>query len=73
MAHMFTEEELENSLQILKLLHEERDFRRMPTEVEANMLDTVRQGRYQDFKVSPYEKLRDSLGTMVENPMTDLP
>ena len=71
MAHMFTEEELENSLQILKLLHEERDFRRMPTEVEANMLDTVRQGRYQDFKVSPYEKIRDSLGTMVENPMTD--
>lgn len=69
MAHMITEEQLENSLQILKLLHEERGFRRMPVDVEANMLDIVRQGRYQDFKVSPYEKIEDAIGIMAENPM----
>ena len=70
MAHMITEKQIEASLNLFKLVHEENQFQRIPLEVEANMLKTVREGDYRNFKVAPYPKLSGNIGIMADNPIT---
>ena len=71
MKHLLTESELLYSLQILKLFHAETDYRRIPIDAEKNTLDLIRQGRYEDFHASPYEKLKDNICPLIEPPLTN--
>lgn len=64
------EQEIEQTLQFIKIIHQEYDFRRIPMEAEANLLKTVREGRFNDFKAPPYEKIKDNLGFLTKKETT---
>ena len=70
MKNIFTEESVNAAMQMTKLYHEETDFRRIPLEVEEEMLSIIREGRYEDFIVQPFEKIRENHGTIIPSELT---
>lgn len=70
MENLVTEKEIETGLQLMKIYHSETDFRRIPLDIESNMLTVIREGRFNDYKAAHYEKIKDNLGTFSVNEIT---
>ena len=66
-----TEDTVNTAMQLLKLYHEETEFRRIPLEAEAELIEVIREGRWQDFKASSFEKFRDNHGSVIPSPLTN--
>lgn len=65
-----TEKQIQNAVTMLRLRNSEIDFQRIPMDAERRLADLVRQGKYQEIKVSPFEKMEDNLGMMAKDRMT---
>lgn len=64
MAQLLTEERIESDLDLIRLLHSENQFQRIPIQVESDLLNKVRQGKYKDIHISKFNKMDDNLGPM---------
>lgn len=64
MAQLITEERLEVFLDMIKLRHNENQFQRIPIEVERNLINKIRQGKYKEIHISAFNKMDDNLGLM---------
>lgn len=53
-----------------RLRNSELDFQRIPMNVENDLMAKVRQGKFQEITVSPFEKLEGNLGFTAMNPRT---
>ena len=53
-----------------RLRNSEIDYQRIPMDVEDNLMRLVRQGKYKEIHISPYEKLAGNLGLTSLNPLT---
>ena len=62
MAQLLTEERIESDLDLIRLLHSENQFQRIPIQVESDLLNKVRQGKYKDIHISKFSKMDDNLG-----------
>lgn len=70
MAQIITEERLETFLNLIKLRHEENQFQRIPIEVERNLINKIRQGKYKEIHISSFSKMNDNLGSMAPDKKT---
>lgn len=64
-----TEEQINLLINTYQLQHSEQDFRRIPMEAENELMDKIRQGRYQDLHFPPFSRLDDNLGRMAATPL----
>ncbi len=64
----------EQAVQLLiyvgRLRNSELDFQRIPITREQVLLDLVRQGKYREICLSPFDKLEPNLGLMAKDPLT---
>lgn len=71
MSHLLTEEDIMTTIQLTKLYHEETSFQRIPMEVESHLLDVIRQGKYEEFKVSSFDKIKENHGSIIQDSLKD--
>ena len=69
---MINETMIENIISMQKLRNSELDFRRIPMEAENNMLDLIRQGRYEDIHIASFPRINDNIGMMAKDAFTSL-
>ena len=67
---MINEKMIENVISLLKLRNSEVDFRRIPLDAENNMLEQIRQGRYEDIHIAPFPQIKDNIGLMAKDTLT---
>lgn len=63
-----SEKTIDSLLKKYKLLNSENEFHRLSLEYEDRALRRVREGRYRDVSVIPYENIKDHLGATAKNP-----
>lgn len=61
---MVTEKQIETFLDLIKFRNAENQFQRIPLEVEAELLDKIRQGDYENIHISPFNRMDENLGSM---------
>lgn len=62
MNHLVSVEEIEEILNINKIVNSENKLRRFPIEHEKNMLENVRLGKYRDIRITDFEVLSSYMG-----------
>lgn len=53
-----------------RLQRSEIELQRIPMEVENELKDKIRQGKYKEINLQPFSKIHDNLGAMANNPIT---
>jgi AraC-like DNA-binding protein len=64
MSQRLTEDILESFIDLMRLRNDENQFRRIPIDVENELLEKIRLGKYQEIKLPGYEKIVENLGVM---------
>ena len=59
-----TEEQIETFVDLIKFQHAENQFQRIPVEAEADLLNKIRQGDYENIRISPFSRMDENLGSM---------
>lgn len=65
-----TEKEINYLITIGKLQHSETDLQRIPIEVENELKEKIRLGKYKEIHLRPFSKLEGNLGMMAHDPKT---
>lgn len=61
---MITEKQVETFIDLIKFRNAENQFQRIPFEAEANLLNKIRQGDYENIRISPFSRMDENLGPM---------
>lgn len=64
------EQIIKYAIHINRLRNSELDYQRLPMTVEDNLMTLVRQGKYKEIKISPFEKIDNNLGLIALDPVT---
>ena len=70
MKQKITEKTLETFIDLMRIRNDENHLKRIPMEAEYNLLNLIRQGRYQDIKLPPYQRLQENIGKMALDDLT---
>ncbi len=70
MTQLITEERLESFLDLIKLQHNENQFQRIPIEVESELLNKIKEGKYAEIRISDFSKMDANLGVMAPDRKT---
>lgn len=65
-----TEKEINIIITSTRLIRSEYELQRIPIEVENELKDKIRQGKYNEIHLHPFSQLGANLGPMANNPMT---
>ena len=65
-----TEEDIKKLVTISRLRNSELGLQRIPLSAEENMRALIREGNYQEIHVSPFPKIRDNMGSMAKDSLT---
>lgn len=71
MRQKFTEKVLEAFIDSTRLFNSERQMERIPLDAEANIINKIRAGKYREIKCPSYDKLRDNIGVMARDELTN--
>lgn len=66
----FTENEINYLLNIGRLRNSETDLQRIPLSSENELIDKIRQGKFNEIHLAPFSRLDPNIGTMAINPLT---
>lgn len=64
------EESIQSLITASRLIYSETDFQRIPMEAEVVTKELVRNGKYTEIHFHPFSKLKDNLGIMAVDPLT---
>lgn len=65
-----TEKQISTLITLSRLRNSEVDLQRVPLDVEKEVYDLIRQGRYQDIHLKPFVRINDNMGLMAKDPLT---
>lgn len=65
-----TENAVHYLMNINRLRHSELDFQRIPMAAENRLMESIREGRYEEIQLAPFSKMDMNLGTMAPTPLT---
>ncbi|MCM1220038.1 MAG: AraC family transcriptional regulator [Lachnospiraceae bacterium] len=67
----FTEKILEIFMDNMRIFNNERQMQRIPLDAEAHILNLIRTGKYQEIKCPPFHRLRDNVGPIARDDLTN--
>ena len=59
-----TEKQIETLIDLVRLRNGENEFQRIPVEAEAELLNKIRQGDYENIHIAPFSRMEENLGAM---------
>ncbi len=65
-----TEKQINTFVDLIRFQHGENLFQRIPFEVEANLLNKIRLGDYENIHISPFNRIDENLGSLASDKMT---
>lgn len=65
-----SEKEINMLITTCRLMYSEFDLQRIPMDVEDELKDKIRQGKYKEIHLQPFSKISNNLGFMANNPIT---
>lgn len=61
---MVNEQQIETFIDLVKYRNAENQFQRIPIDVETDLLNKIRQGDYENIRISSFNRMEENLGPM---------
>ncbi len=56
-------------INLIRIRNDENEFQRIPLEAEKSLLNSIKDGAYENIKIHPFSKLESNMGQMAPNSM----